>query len=421
LAEIRRAALLLLVGLSACAGVFQRAMPAQPDEYARSTPADDLRVGAAERDITPLVGGYLAGFSLARVSTGIASRLKVRVLVLLAGDRRVAILGLDDLGVMREDVDWIKSGLPGFANGDVFVCSSHTHAGPDLIGLWGYYFMSSGRDRGYVALLRRACREAVTEAIDKAAPATLRLGEAQLPAEGMVGNSKRLLSFDRRVVVLQAIGRDTGAPLGTLLQLGCHPEVMPRTNTLLSADYVGELCDAWQRAGHGQAVFVNGALGAMVTPRAHSRDIDGARKMGGELCALAEAALAGASPLPVTSIEVRRRDVYLPLGTIGLTLGRLTSVVERELYDGCARSSVGWLRLGDFEAMAVPGEMEPALAARIRMDLGKPNLVVFGLCDDELGYLLREVDANDPLFRYERSMSPCRLAGEMVASALTGR
>ena len=28
---------------------------------------------------------------------------------------------------------------------------SHTHAGADLIGLWGYYLMTSGRDRDYVA------------------------------------------------------------------------------------------------------------------------------------------------------------------------------------------------------------------------------------------------------------------------------
>jgi hypothetical protein len=85
-------------------------------------------------------------------------------MVITSGSRRIAVVGVDLLGVMREDVDWIKRGLPGFANGDVFVCASHTHAGPDLIGLWGYYLLSSGRDRDYLVQLRAAVAAAVAEA-----------------------------------------------------------------------------------------------------------------------------------------------------------------------------------------------------------------------------------------------------------------
>ena len=39
---------------------------------------------------------------------------------------------------------------------------------------------------------------------------------------------------------------------------------------------------------------------------------------------------------------------------------------------------------------------------------------------DELGYLLREQDARDREFAYERSMSACVRAGEMVEEALVG-
>ncbi|HLQ38974.1 MAG TPA: hypothetical protein VK348_14285, partial [Planctomycetota bacterium] len=202
--------------------------------------------------------------------------------------------------------------------------------------------------------------------------------------------------------------------------LACHPEVLRRGNTLLSADYVGALCEAWRDAGHGQAVFVNGALGAMVTPGIEHRDIDGMQAMGRQLCELGERALAAAAPLPVDAIEVRRCDAYLPLTTLGFRIGRLTTALQRELYGDCAKSSVGWLRIGALEAMAVPGEMEPALAQRIRALAHRPELLVFGLCDDELGYLLRGQDARDPAFAYERSMSPCVDAGELVQAALVG-
>jgi hypothetical protein len=402
-----------------CAGIFQRARPAEPQQYA-SRASGELRVGSAERDVTPPVGCWLGGFSLARASTAVASPLKVRALVFELPERRFAIVGIDNLGVMREDVDWIKKGLAGFRVGDVFVCSSHTHAGPDLIGLWGWYFVTSGRDRAYVAQLRKACAEAVAEALAHAAPARLVRGEALLPPEGLVKNANRKGVFDRRVTVLHAASLADGAPLGTLLHLACHPEVLPRRNTAISADFVGELCDQWRARGHGQAVFVNGALGAMISPAVAQRSLDGARVLGGAACDLAEQALRDAAPVPVDAIEVARRDVYLPMKSRGFRLGRLTTVLQRELFDGEARSSVGYLRIGTFEALAAPGEVEPALAARWRAALHRPDLVLFGLCDDEVGYLMREQEARDPEFAYERSMSPCVDAGERVSRAITG-
>src|SRR5436190_18061589 len=189
-----------VVGLAGCAGVFQHGRPDQPMRYVYTADASGgLRVGSAERDITPPVGGYMGGFSIARTSTAISLPLKVRALVVATPARRFAIVGIDNLGVMREDADWLKSGLTGFANGDVFVCSSHTHAGPDLIGLWGYYFMSSGRDRDYLAKVGEATKAAVAEALANAAPAALRLGESALPPEGLVKNANRTGVFDRRV------------------------------------------------------------------------------------------------------------------------------------------------------------------------------------------------------------------------------
>lgn len=426
MSRLARAALLLvtplLATLTGCAGVFQHDRPEQPASYRVAAPIDGpLWVGSAERDVTPAVGGYLAGFDLARTSTHVSSPLQVRAFVFGSAARWFAIVGLDNLGVMREDVDWLKAGVPGFANGDVFVCASHTHAGPDLIGLWGWYFLSSGRDRDYLASLRVAMAEAIAEARAAAAPARLVHGQARLPVRGLVKNANRAEVFDRRVHVLSAFAEADGRPLGSLLHLACHPEVMPRRNTAISADFVGVLCDQWRARGHGQAVFVNGALGAMISPDVQPRDEVGVQAFGEMACTLCEQALANAAPLPVDAVEVARADVYLPMTTMGFRIGRLTTVLQRELFDGAARSTVGWLRLGAFEAVAVPGEVEPALAEQLRAELRRPELVLFGLCDDEVGYLLRAQEAADPEFAYERSMSACGDAGERVRAALTGR
>jgi hypothetical protein len=365
-----------------CAGIFQHTRPATSMQYAvtASVAANTLWVGSAERDITPAIGGYLGGFDIARTSTAVSSPLKVRALFVGTPSRPFAIVGIDNLGVMREDCDWIKRGLVGFANGDVFLCASHTHAGPDLIGLWGYWFLSSGRDREYLVTLRDAVVAAVAEARTNAAPATLVHGEAMLPPRGLVKNANRAEVFDRRITVLHAKAIGDGRPLGTLLHLACHPEVMPRRNTAISSDFVGVWCDTWRARGHGQAVFVNGALGAMISPDVKPRDEVGVAAFGGQVCTLAEQALATAVPMPVDAIEVRRADVYLPMESVGFRIGRLATVLQRELFDGAARSTVGWLRLGSFEAIAVPGEMEPALAEQVRAELQRPATTKWATC-----------------------------------------
>ncbi|MEE2886491.1 MAG: neutral/alkaline non-lysosomal ceramidase N-terminal domain-containing protein [Planctomycetota bacterium] len=410
--------LVLLAGLQSCTGLFHRTRPAQA-AHCVHIETGPISVGFAEADITPPGEVYLAGFNLARRSTGVHSSLAARVMVLECGGRNFVIVGLDSLGLQRDDAEWIKSALVGIANGDVFLCSSHTHAGPDPVGMWGWYFLTSGREVSYISFVRRRIAEAVSQAKSRLRPAALSLGTVRLPREGIVKNSNRPGVFNRRVTVLAAKDRENGQPLGALLHLACHPEMMRRRNTLVSSDMVGALCDQWRGAGHGQAVFVNGELGAMVSPGFHPRGVDGMPLVGKRLLSLCERALATSRPLAGDRIEVRRRDVYMPLETPGLSLGRLTGAIRRELYSGCIRASVGYLAIGDFEAVCVPGEMEPVLASEIRLALRKPNLLVFGLVDDEVGYLMRGQDSRDPEFSYERTMSPNRDAGEQIRRALT--
>jgi len=376
-------------------------------------------VGFAEADITPTDVQYMGGYNIARTSTGVFSPLKARAMVFIMGEQRFAIVGYDNLGMQREDVDWVKRGVMGFPNGNVLLCASHTHAAPDLIGMWGYYFLISGRDTDYLRLVREGVSRAVADAVAAARPAKLVHGAVRMP-HGIARNSNRRGLYNRRFTVLQAQHRDTGKTLGTLLHLACHPEMFKRDNTLISADMAGSLCDAWAKAGLGPAVFVNGELGAMITPDFHPKGATGMPMVGNKLLELGRAALAAGHELAVDEIELRRRDVYLSLESSGLKFARLTMVVPRELYSGRLRSTVGYLRIGSLEAACIPGEMEPALAARIRAVTRRPDLLIFGLVDDEVGYLMREVDAHDPEYAYERLVSPGVRAGEAVFRAVAG-
>src|SRR5690606_34491587 len=99
---VRAAALVLLAGWSAgCTGFMQAPLPEHAASYARRWPVEELCVGAAEADITPTEPPWLAGFDLGRRATEIGAPLKARALVFAFGAQRVAIVGIDNLGLQR--------------------------------------------------------------------------------------------------------------------------------------------------------------------------------------------------------------------------------------------------------------------------------------------------------------------------------
>ena len=199
-----------------------------------------------------------------------------------------------------------------------------------------------------------------------------------------------------------------------LLLLQCGPGlqapalyVLCRSGAKLAlAPRVGRRCDAAPRlsavrfgaTAQGVGVLVTAALAAGLAAVGPTTSDDDTR-IGGRAAARSE-----------EPGGTRRRRVLAGLVATYVAGGRLWTTLF----------ALACSLLGAFEAVAVPGEMEPGLAQQVRAELGRPDLVVLGLCDDEVGYLMREQEAVAPLFAYERSMSPCRRAGELVRAALTG-
>jgi hypothetical protein len=111
-----------------------------------------LRVGFAEVDITPKVGGdrvvYLAGVGQDRKATAVHDPIMARAVVLLHDKQKVALVALDLVGFFRENVLAVRKELPGFDY--VLVNSTHNHEGPDTLGLWGKSPFSSGVDKEYL-------------------------------------------------------------------------------------------------------------------------------------------------------------------------------------------------------------------------------------------------------------------------------
>ncbi|HAR30075.1 MAG TPA: alkaline ceramidase, partial [Gammaproteobacteria bacterium] len=147
--------------------------------------------------------------------------LFAKAVVLSDGKASYAIVTLDNIGLNRGDIELIRaravaaSALPGLRPEHILVSSTHTHSGPDVVGLWGPDEMTSGRDQAYVDFLINTAADQVVAAGDRLKPVQLRVasGEHDL---GWVTNVTEPGLIDRQMGVLQFVGSD-GLAIATLV------------------------------------------------------------------------------------------------------------------------------------------------------------------------------------------------------------
>lgn len=422
---------------------------------ATSAAPAQLRAGAARRTITPDLDKhgpvYLAGFGLNRRATGIHDDLWARCLALEAGGRRLALCGVDSIGLFYEDVEKIRSvvrsqlGSPA----DVVVASSHDHQAPDTMGLWGPSLGVSGLNEAYNAFLIERTAEAALAALRSLRPALVRLARFHSPElDAFIHDNRPPVVHDAELVVLSA-SEQGGSPIGTLVNWANHPEALGSKNTLVTADYPAYLYARLEELSGGVAVFINGAIGGMQSPLgAKVRDpatgaevADGtfrkAELIGRRVAELAAQAVRHSGPATINRIEYREQLISIPVtnaafqkaAAAGVFKGRKPIHAEANTTTpvGCIRLSRG--RRPVLEIALVPGELYPELSvggveryagadfpdapaeAPIKTLMRAPYRMLFGLANDEIGYIIpkAEWDEKEPWLRN----SPRRWYGEV--------
>src|SRR3972149_5701053 len=116
-----------------------------------------MRAGAATAVISPLSqhleeGVYLGGYGgyRSRRATGLHDDIYARALVLSDASTTMALVALDLVGISHAHLAHIgsqasrRTGIP-FDN--ILIASTHSHASPDLQGLWGGVPAASRRSR----------------------------------------------------------------------------------------------------------------------------------------------------------------------------------------------------------------------------------------------------------------------------------
>jgi hypothetical protein len=145
-----------------------------------------LRVGAAQRDITPLLGVSLVGYFHDRKAVDVRDPLYAKAIVLDDGKKKVALVICDLIALEREHVERARRLIESrcdIPSENVMIACTHTHTGPASISALGV-----DKDEGYLEFL-------IPRIADAVQMADHRSREARIGWE--VGQEHRI-SFNRR-------------------------------------------------------------------------------------------------------------------------------------------------------------------------------------------------------------------------------
>ncbi len=383
--------------------------------------ADTFRVAAGSVDITPPLGTYMAGYGSDRKSTSHADVIYIKAALIEAAADLLVVLTIDCIGLTRPDILDIQTAIvERLPRARVVVSSTHTHAGPDVVGIWGPSFWRSGRNEDYIDLLVAQAVALVESTATQLQPARSRVVSRELPLAWVENVSEPEL-LDRRLAVMQFIAAN-GDSLLTLVNYACHPTVLGPENTEISSDYVAGLYQKLTASLGGEHLFLQGAIGGWVQPLQGDRSHALAIAHGASLAQAVIDSLADAQDNLYAPLEFREQQVDVPLENWGFRLLMWLGVLDRQTYGGAMRTSVAWFKVGQAEFITHPGETSPAYSLASRELMDNPHSFVLGLSQDAMGYILKPeyfaADASYPHAEYLTSVSVGEQAGPLVMQAV---
>ncbi|MFU8814151.1 MAG: neutral/alkaline non-lysosomal ceramidase N-terminal domain-containing protein [Pseudomonadales bacterium] len=389
--------------------------------------AADHRAGLGVRDITPsqasLEAGrtYMGGYGTWKQrgpASGIHDPLSARAFCIADEVEPLCIVIVDSLGLTGALIARIAAAAAAQAPitpQRILVGATHTHAAPDLLGLWG------GAPQAYADLLVRESAGAISDALAALQPADLYYAVGAAPAH----NRRGWGYTDEDLVVLQARSPGGERIIGSLINFAAHPTVSVSANPDLSSDFVHYLRAVFEHHTQAAAVYVNGAIGDVIPGRRGDDYWAEAKACGALLADAAVQAMDSAAPVGPGLVLVSE-PLMLDIDNFVFRLAQWLGVLDDHGVSGPPWSrrvstTVSYLRLGDqVQGVAVPGEALTRLGLDIKAQLAAPARLFLGQTGGSLGYLISDDEwRSGRNGDYEESVSLGKQAGPAVVAAVT--
>jgi hypothetical protein len=365
-----------------------------------------MKIGYSQNVITPSLDNpvFLAGFGNNRRATTVHDDLYVRSLAIQNGDTIIVLVALDLIGFFRPDVleviERVKTSTflkNSEVSPEIIIASTHTHHGPDTMGLWGPDQKTRGVDEEYLADIKIIITEVILASLSDAQPASVKRTSVHVP--GLSANFRNPEIVDDELTLAQFLAKD-GSPLATMFNFPCHPEVLWTENPNITSDYVGYLRDEVEKQTGAPCIFFAGALGGMLSPDVKDHSFEESEFMGKKLAKEGVAALRAVDSNQLSVISVEKKEIKAKLTNIlyKLAFGRKLLPDTRDKR-GDITTEVNLIKIGGLWLATVPGELLPKLGLSLKaqmLEAGASVAGIVGLANDELGYILPVEDFKYP-------------------------
>lgn len=384
-----------------------------------------LRVGTAVKDITPRVGGHLAGFAARHApSERVNDPLTARAVAVTDGDAVSIVVALDVIALtLEQHRAWREraASAVGVAPSSIVISATHTHGGPAVTpGALG-----PEPDAAYLGSLEEQITEVVAEACTRLEPATVAHGAGS--CSDVASNRRRPGPIDPLVPVITI--RDTsGAARAVIFSYACHPVVLGADNLAITADWPGVARRRIEQSfPDAVAIYLQGCCGqintghspsaSMTTAPQRGRTFAEAERIGERIAAAVVDGCCGEQSSGPADVAVAERAVQFEFRAPGPTLAHDVEAWRVELVGAePERAAVleMWLRwadgaLGDMSRRAdasvaahrwggavlsfLPGEPFVEMALDIRRSTRLDQLLTAGYSGGVPGYVPYPPDA----------------------------
>ncbi len=387
--------------------------------------AAEFKVGTAKRDITPQGATPMWGYGArhALLSQGTLDPLMAKAVVIEAGDKKLAIVGLDiGRGPTEPMMAQIRKDVAEQADVDfVMISGSHTHHGP-VIELTDREGLGKGTFDDAVTYSKRLpvlLTEAIVEAAKNAVPAKIGVGKKNLELNRNRHTKRTPKPTDPELAVIRFDAAD-GKPLAVVVNYAAHPVTLPGELLKFSRDYPGALQDRVESAMGVHCVFMQGAAGDMSPNRGDLDTKKYGEVLGDHAVGVAQSIETKVPKNPSIEAKINKFDFTSrvnfsnPIITMSFERAFFPELVRNftlEFQGGIKPELSTVLVNGDLALVGGSGEFFCNHSNRLKERAYVPDLLFFGYCNGHNMYFPTIEAASEGGYGGDATVSPVEIGG----------
>jgi hypothetical protein len=359
---------------------------------------------------------YIAGYNCWNPAKGLLDIPHAHALWLddNSGRGAVVFVSIDAVGMLNKDVNTAKASLADFLKEtgcrSINILCTHDHAGIDTMGLWGPLPLT-GRDPKYMEVVFEGIRTAVKKAYEDRREGSLYLGTVQV--EGMQNDHRLPVVYSKTMTRMRFAPND-GTREIYFINFAAHSESLGGDNSLVSADFPGYLREEILSRTGAETVYCVGAIGGMISmDRIGDDRVASTKQIGKNLAEFALSVKDEKKLKPV--INFLKQEFYAEVDNYVLMLGTKVGILTADRYNlkdasygYVLKSEMTWFEIGEQKMLLIPCEIFPELVfggylsseesaegkgpeinpTPLTQIAGEEDLLIFGLANDELGYVI---------------------------------